>query len=86
MKIKLFCMNPANPLQKMGKGYRTKVFFSATLSPLLYYKDTLGGKEDDYILSIPTPFSSEQVEVFIKPLPGPRAHKGSDCFIRTIIA
>ena len=68
LKIKLFCMNPAKPLQQMGKGYRAKVFFSATLSPLPYYQDILGGKEDDYLLSIPTPFSSEQVEVFIKPL------------------
>ena len=68
LKIKLFCMNPAKPLQKMGKGYRSKIFFSATLAPLPYYQDILGGKEDDYILSIPTPFSSEQVEVFIKPL------------------
>ena len=61
-------MNPAKPLQQMGKGYRAKVFFSATLSPLPYYQDILGGKEDDYFLSIPTPFSNEQVEVFIKPL------------------
>ena len=68
LKIKLFCMNPAKPLQKMGKGYRSKIFFSATLAPLPYYQDILGGKEDDYLLSIPTPFSKEQVEVFIKPL------------------
>ena len=68
LHIKLFCMNPAQPLEKMGKGYRSNVFFSATLSPLQYYQDILGGKEDDYLLSLPTPFSSEQIEVFINPL------------------
>ena len=68
LQLKLFCMNPAKLLQHMGKGYRAKVFFSATLSPLPYYQDILGGKEDDYRQSLPTPFSAEQTEVFIKPL------------------
>ncbi|WP_394236352.1 helicase C-terminal domain-containing protein [Niallia oryzisoli] len=68
LHLKLFCMNPANSLQKMGKGYRSKIFFSATLSPLPYYQDILGGKEEDYFLTLPSPFSSEQVDVFIKPL------------------
>ncbi|WP_428911767.1 ATP-dependent DNA helicase [Niallia sp. Krafla_26] len=66
--IKLFCINPAEPLKKMGKGYRSKIFFSATLSPLPYYQDILGGQEVDYVLSLPSPFSSEQTEVFIEPL------------------
>ncbi|WP_071394146.1 ATP-dependent DNA helicase [Bacillus tuaregi] len=66
--LKLFCINPANSLQKMGKGYRSKVFFSATLSPLPYYQDILGGKEEDYHLMLPSPFSREQMDVFIKPL------------------
>jgi len=66
--LKLFCMDPANSLQKMGKGFRSLVFFSATLSPLAYYQDILGGKEEDYHLSLPSPFSSEQMDVFIKPL------------------
>jgi DNA excision repair protein ERCC-2 len=67
-QVKLFCIDPAKPLQQMGKGYRSMVFFSATLSPLPYYQDILGGREEDYLLSIPTPFSKEQVDVFIKPL------------------
>ncbi|WP_413299244.1 ATP-dependent DNA helicase [Bacillus sp. 1P10SD] len=66
--IKLFCMDPSKLLAQMGKGYRTKVFFSATLSPLAYYQEILGGKEGDYVLSIPSPFSKEQVDIFIKPL------------------
>ncbi|MBT2655736.1 ATP-dependent DNA helicase [Bacillus sp. ISL-18] len=68
LKIKLFCLNPSQLLQQMGKGYRAKIFFSATLSPLPYYQEILGGGKEDYALNIPSPFSEEQVEVFIKPL------------------
>ncbi|MBB6444344.1 ATP-dependent DNA helicase [Bacillus benzoevorans] len=68
LQIKLFCINPAKPLQQMGKGYRAKVFFSATLFPLPYYQDILGGMEDDYFLSLSSPFSKEQTEVIIEPL------------------
>ncbi|MGG3560696.1 ATP-dependent DNA helicase [Neobacillus rhizosphaerae] len=66
--VKLFCMDPSKLLAQMGKGYRTKVYFSATLSPLPYYQEILGGNEGDYVLSIPSPFSKEQVDIFIKPL------------------
>lgn len=68
LHIKLFCINPAKLLQQMGKGYRARIFFSATLSPLSYYQDILGGRKEDYIQSLPSPFSSEQTEVIIKPL------------------
>ncbi|MBO0960569.1 ATP-dependent DNA helicase [Neobacillus sp. MM2021_6] len=66
--VKLYCINPAKLLKQMGKGYRSKVYFSATLSPLPYYQDILGGDVEDYVQSIPSPFSEEQVDVFIKPL------------------
>ncbi|MDN3016291.1 ATP-dependent DNA helicase [Paenibacillus sp. BSR1-1] len=66
--VKLFCMDPSKLLKQMGKGYRSKVFFSATLSPLPYYQDILGGQEEDYFLSIPTPFKKEQVDILIKPV------------------
>jgi DNA excision repair protein ERCC-2 len=66
--LKLFCIDPSKLLQKMGKGYRSKVFFSATLSPLPYYQDILGGQAEDYLLSIPSPFKEEQTDIFIKPL------------------
>lgn len=68
LTVKLFCMNPSKLLKQMGKGYRSKLYFSATLSPLPYYQDILGGIEGDYALSIPSPFSEKQVDVFINPL------------------
>jgi Rad3-related DNA helicase len=66
--VKLFCFDPSELLRKMGKGYRSKIYFSATLSPLSYYQGILGGNGDDYVISIPSPFSEEQVNVMIKPL------------------
>ncbi|MFC3883533.1 ATP-dependent DNA helicase [Bacillus songklensis] len=66
--IKMFCLDPSNLLRQMGKGYWSKVYFSATLAPLRYYKEILGGQEEDLAVSIPSPFRKEQLEVFIQPL------------------
>ncbi|MEY2193238.1 ATP-dependent DNA helicase [Neobacillus sp. BF23-41] len=68
LHVKLFCIDPSKLLRQMGKGYRSKLFFSATLSPLSYYQEILGGQDDAYAISIPSPFSSDQVDVFINPL------------------
>ena len=66
--LKLFCLDPSRLLRQMTKGVRAKVFFSATLTPLPYYQEILGGTEEDYLLSIPSPFKQEQVDVYIQPL------------------
>ncbi len=66
--MKMFCLDPSNLLQKAGKGFKSRIFFSATLQPLNYFKDMLGFKPDDYTISIPSPFSKGQAEVYIKPL------------------
>ncbi len=68
LTLKLFCINPSKLLKQMAKGYKSKVFFSATLTPLDYYQDLLGSGHKDYVLAIPSPFSKEQVDVFIKPI------------------
>ncbi|KAF0816614.1 DinG family ATP-dependent helicase [Bacillus sp. ZZV12-4809] len=66
--IKLFCLDPSNLLHKARKGYKSAIFFSATLMPLNYYLDMLGYQEDDFILSVPSPFSKDQAKVYIQPL------------------
>ncbi|GMK39807.1 hypothetical protein PCCS19_28620 [Paenibacillus sp. CCS19] len=69
VRIKLFCLDPSHLLRQAGKGFRTQIFFSATLSPMPYYIDMLGGdNEQDYSLSVPSPFSADQLEVKILPL------------------
>ncbi|MBP1991459.1 ATP-dependent DNA helicase [Paenibacillus eucommiae] len=68
VQVKLFCLDPSHLLKQMGKDYRSHIYFSATLSPSAYYMDMLGAGPEDYTVSIPSPFSSEQLNVFIQPL------------------
>lgn len=68
VKIKVLCLDPSRSLQKMGKGFRSKVFFSATLSPQSYYQSMLGAKSSDYTIDVPSPFQKEQTEVTIYPI------------------
>ncbi|WP_127530678.1 ATP-dependent DNA helicase [Paenibacillus kobensis] len=69
VRLKLFCLDPSHLLRQAGKGFRAHVLFSATLSPLSYYMDLLGGSgESDYSLSVPSPFSAEQLDVRVLPL------------------
>lgn len=68
VRLKLFCLNPASLLRQMGKGYRAHVFFSATLSPLSYYMDMLGADDEDYSVTLPSPFAWEQWEVSVVPI------------------
>ncbi|MEG1426191.1 MAG: ATP-dependent DNA helicase, partial [Oscillospiraceae bacterium] len=54
--LKLLCMDPSTLLdERLNKG-RAAVFFSATLSPLTYYRDVLGGGEAAKCYSLPSPF------------------------------
>ena len=49
-KIKLFCTNPANNLDKYLEYGTSTVFFSATLLPINYYKKLLSVGNDDYAI------------------------------------
>ncbi|RFU66475.1 ATP-dependent DNA helicase [Peribacillus saganii] len=68
VSMKLFCLDPSLHLKRMGKGFCAKVHFSATLAPLAYHTELLGGGEEDYHIAIGSPFSAEQTEVSILPL------------------
>ncbi|WLR60106.1 ATP-dependent DNA helicase [Guptibacillus hwajinpoensis] len=68
VKIKFFCFDPSHLLQKMRKGFRSNVFFSATFTPFSYYQNMLGWKEEDYAVKIPSPFPREHANVYIAPL------------------
>ncbi|WP_425388934.1 ATP-dependent DNA helicase [Bacillus marinisedimentorum] len=69
VRYKLLCLDPSHLLQKTGKRFRCRVYFSATFSPLGYYQDMLGGnREEDYSVSLPSPFARENTDVYIRPL------------------
>ena len=59
-RLKLLCMEPAKQLkERMNKG-RAAVLFSATLLPINYYKEQLGGSEEDYAIYVPSPFDTNK--------------------------
>ncbi|QWU15967.1 Rad3-related DNA helicase [Paenibacillus sophorae] len=66
--LKLFNLDPSHLLTQSSKVFRSRIFFSATLSPLHYYREMLGAGEDDYSLTIPSPFRKEQWEVGVLPV------------------
>ena len=55
--LKLFCVNPAPCLAKCLDKGRSAVFFSATLLPVMYYKELLSSR-DDYAIYVKSPFDA----------------------------
>lgn len=66
--VKQFCVDPSYLLRHAGKGFKARVFFSATLSPMHYFREMLGGTEENYFARIPSPFSDTQTDVYIQPV------------------
>ncbi len=56
-RLHLQCMEPSVNLDSYLKKGRSSVFFSATLLPIHYYREQLAGREDDYAIYAPSPFS-----------------------------
>lgn len=63
--VKIFCADPRERLAETLKGLRATIFFSATLSPLDYFRDLLGGVSTDANQTYASPFSSEQMQLTI---------------------
>ncbi len=64
-RLKLQCMDPSrNLLTCMDRG-RSAVLFSATLLPINYYMEQLGGGKEDYAVYAPSSFLSENRLIMI---------------------
>lgn len=63
--IKLFCIDPAPMLKKRMANTKSSIFFSATLSPPSYFKEVLGGSEEDGFLVLPSPFPRENLYLYV---------------------
>lgn len=68
VKIKLFCVNPSKNLSKIVQGSYSTIIFSATLTPINYYIDLLGGDDKSYRMKLPSPFKKENLKIYGKPL------------------
>lgn len=65
VKIKLYCIDPSKQLDLIMQKVRSVVLFSATLLPIKYYRALLGGDDEDYIVSIDSPFKTKNRLVLI---------------------
>jgi DNA excision repair protein ERCC-2 len=64
-RLRLFCLDPSFLLrQAMARG-KTTVFFSATLTPLDYYRALLGGVPEDPVLQLASPFPPGNLAVLV---------------------
>jgi len=59
--IRLMCLDPSEMLGRRMDSARSSILFSATLSPLSYFRKMLGGRADDPTLRLPSPFPRENL-------------------------
>lgn len=65
LKMNIFCIDPSVLLHDILKRGKAVIFFSATLSPMNYFVELLGGKEKAAKLILPSPFPEENLKVLI---------------------
>ncbi len=59
--FKLFCLDPSFLLAQALQRGSSAIMFSATLSPLEYFRAILGGGEEDKLLSLDSPFDKRNL-------------------------
>jgi DNA excision repair protein ERCC-2 len=66
IKLRLFCLDPSLLLRKALARGKAAIFFSATLTPIDYYRTLLGGEPEDPVLQLASPFPSDNLAVLIQ--------------------
>jgi DNA excision repair protein ERCC-2 len=61
VSVKMLCLDPSNLLCEALKRGSSAIMFSATLTPLTYFREILGGSEQDKILTLSSPFESSNL-------------------------
>lgn len=59
--VKLFCLDPSYLLSEALKRGGSTVMFSATLTPLEYFREILGGGDEDWMMTLDSPFDSSNL-------------------------
>ena len=65
LKVKLFCIDPSSQLANALKRCRAAIFFSATMTPMAYFKKILGCDANATGLRIPSPFPSRNLTLYV---------------------
>jgi Rad3-related DNA helicase len=66
MNVRQFCLDPSVLLRKALARGNAAIFFSATFTPIDYYRTLLGGAPEDPVLQLASPFPSENLAVLIQ--------------------
>lgn len=67
ISINLFCLDPSELLRRTLQKVRSKIIFSATLSPIDYYLGMIGGSENDPLISLQSPFKKNNLALMVAP-------------------
>jgi DNA excision repair protein ERCC-2 len=65
VKVRLFCLDPSCLLRQALARGKAAIFFSATLTPMDYYRTLLGGTPEDPVLQLTSPFPPENLAVLV---------------------
>lgn len=68
VRLRCFCLDPSKNLKDAMGRARGKIIFSATLTPLNYFQDILGGSDEDYRMRLPSPFPPENLKLLVAPI------------------
>lgn len=63
--LKIFCEDPSEVLSHCINRGKSAVFFSATLMPIDYFVDILGGKQDDYTMYLDSPYDPNNLKLYV---------------------
>ncbi len=61
MQIRTVCLDPAGVVNERLLRGGSAVLFSATLTPITYYRDVLGGRRGDTVLEVASPFDENNL-------------------------
>ncbi len=68
IKIHLFCRDASKYLKSIIHRLKATTFFSATLTPIDYYIDTLGGDRHlEPVMMLPSPFDKDHLAILVAP-------------------
>lgn len=65
LSVRTVCLDPSSEIDRRLSLGRAAVLFSATLSPLSYYRTVLGGGREGTELSLASPFDEDRLSVAI---------------------
>jgi len=63
IRVRIYCLDPSDILDRCMRRGVSSILFSATLTPLDYFVDLLGGGKNSATLALPSPFKQDNLFV-----------------------